>query len=278
MNDCAPSCLGDAFATLAASQCEVILNALNNANDRHRSVHQARKAIRGLRSLLALVVDAFGADIAPIDRALKKLATSLSPLRDAHVVVATAEKLATGDEAPLWHAVVLTLEARRENLLLQALAKDPAFARRRANVLAISNAIDKLPWGQHKFKAVIRHGLERSERRIAKAEEDARRARSPASVHRWRRRVRRLRLQFEALQRLDDLTSQASQPMVHRHKAIKALSHLTDQLGWNQDLRVLRLLLNKLTDASVTPVIPALRKRLRHEIRIAGQKYRSSNT
>lgn len=278
MNDDAPLSLGNTFAALAQTKCEAILGALNHASDRHRSVHQARKAIRGLRSMLALVKGAFGADIAPIDHALKKLATSLSPLRDAHVVVLTAEKLATGDETSLWCGVMHTLEVRRDNLLLQALTKDPSFSRRRDKVLAISNAIDKLPWGQHKLKAIIRQGLERSERRIAKAKEDARHAKSPASVHRWRRRVRRLRLQLEALQQLNDQTGLTAQPLAHRHKAIKTLSHLTDQLGWNQDLRVLRLLLNKLTDASVAPMIAALRGRLRHEIRLAGQKYQSSDT
>jgi hypothetical protein len=52
----------------------------------------------------------------------------------------------------------------------------------------------------------------------------------------------------------------------HRGKSTKALAHLTDRLGRCQDIQVLRSSLKTLGDPSI---LPALRKRLRVEMKLA---------
>ena len=46
---------GSSLAALARKECKAVAKALANRKDRHRGIHEARKALRRLRSLLALV-------------------------------------------------------------------------------------------------------------------------------------------------------------------------------------------------------------------------------
>jgi CHAD domain-containing protein len=242
-----------------------IVRALGHAGDRHRGVHQARKAIRRLRSLLALAQTQFDAALTQLDRALRQLGLQLSPLRDAHVVVATAARLAKTAcaHAADWRELNQQLIVQRDALLATALADDPRFARRRAEVRTIAKAIAQLPWAQvstEHIKAALAHSHRRAERAERKAHQRA----TAERIHRWRRRLRRLRMQWEVLASLgtaiDVLPKQlAAHPL---RKVIKTLNRRADQLGWQQDLVVLRTAI----DALPQPLPSAMRKRLLRDI------------
>ncbi len=257
---------GSLLATLARKECKAVAKALANRKDRHRGIHEARKAIRRLRSLIALVGDAVGNETAKIDIALRHLAKRLSALRDSQVAVAMAEKLAGGDDAGEWAIAAQVLAAQRDLLLEKELQKDPDFARRIAAMTDIAIVLDKLYWKRVSRKSLQR-SIKQSQRRATKSECDATEQATPASLHRWRRRVRRLRLQLEALHALDRVSEAAMLAgAAHKSKSAKALAHLADQLGWRQDIEVLRAALKTFPDATI---LASLRKRLRLETKLA---------
>lgn len=248
--------VGDALAMQAARECRVIVRALASTQQRHVAIHRARKSIRHARAILALGREDFGEALAPVDRALQRAARSLSALRDAHVVVATARALADarrGDDAVAWNRVADRLQVRSDALMAGALQDDPAFAARRARIHAVARAIAALPWHGLKRK-VVRQALARTENRASAARERALRKQTAERLHRWRRRLRRVRLQRNALARIDA----ALVPTPSRtHESSRKLKRRTDALGRRQDLVVLAHLLGKVTEASERPRLRA---------------------
>jgi CHAD domain-containing protein len=112
---------GSVFAALAQEQADLALRSLAQRRNRHGAIHATRKAIRRLRSLLALCRHSLEPEVSVVDRKLKRLASGLSRLRNAHVVVVTASRLARGDDRDIWLDVASRLEARRDALLADAL-------------------------------------------------------------------------------------------------------------------------------------------------------------
>lgn len=259
--------LGEALHSLAQADCGTVDRALGRSRDRHRAVHRARKAIRSLRAMIALLDPVFGEPATSVDRSLKSLALELSPLRDAHVVVAAAEKLAGDDQSSSWHHVARLLVARRNRLLRQTLQRDPAFAGRRCRLQQIASALDQLPW-QTVTPELVERALALSECRMRKAERRARARGSATNMHCWRRRVRRQRLQLHAVRRVCTRQAYPIARSAKEHKTVVMLKELADRLGWRQDLEVMRSLLDDLPDASLPRA--ELSKQLRRSMRAAG--------
>ncbi len=245
-----PPAIGPAARALADRECRAIAAALALQPDVHDAVHRARKTIRRLRALLA-VLESSDLETARTDAALRRLGHGLSALRDAHVVVETCQHLAAQQPAPPWAEVCRRLMARRDVLLARALARDPAFARRYAALLRIAGELQAQPWDALSARD-LRKGLARSECRTAKAEKRAARTADPQDLHRWRRRVRRLRMQLEAMPALDSALAASVKRTGPGHQA-RALHALGDQLGRQQDLRMVRNLVR------VMPGVPERR-------------------
>ena len=251
--------LGAALHALAQQEVQALLDALGNTRSRHRGVHEARKAIRRLRSLLLLGRTGFGHVGEQLDADLKALAITLSELRDAHVVVDTAGALARshhGERAhKRWVALRRKLSTRRKYVLESALAADPGFGQRRGNVALHAGTIDLLPW-QALDQSALRRELARSLRRMRKAEQHAtQHGADHEQRHRWRRRLRRLRMQWNALKTLHKHASDiAVRTDTH---ALLAWLHTqaprfgqvaksADALGKEQDLALLRTAIEQL--------------------------------
>lgn len=248
--------VGETLAVQAARECRVIVNALANTRDRHGAIHRARKSIRHLRAILALGREPFGEALPPIDRKLRGMARSLSRLRDAHVVVATARALADAhraDDAKAWSRVSDRLHERSEALLADALQRDPAFAARRARIHALARTIAALPWHTLKRK-VARRALARSERKMAAARERASRRSTAKRLHRWRRLLRSVRLQRQALLSIDPALVPSRGP---KQEGSRKLKRRIDVLGVRQDRVVLNQLLAKVTEADERPKLRA---------------------
>ena len=231
---------GVALAAIAAGYADEALRALGRARDRDKAVHRARKAIRKLRCALALGGASLGSDLPAIDMELKTLVTGLSVLRDACVVVQTARHLAEAGQGTAWQAVADRLEQRRRRLLEQALIDDPGFAGRRRCLEQIAVRMARLPWDAVDEDA-LRRAIEQSRRRLEKAAARAASKPSAARQHRWRRRVRRLRLQLAVIDKLQRAAPALRDARLTRHApSIASLARLADRLGWRQDLYVLR--------------------------------------
>jgi CHAD domain-containing protein len=245
-----PPEIGPAARALAHGECKAIADAFERTPEVHEAVHRARKTIRRLRALLALL-ESSALETAAADAALRRLGDGLSALRDAHVVVETCARLASAQPDQRWEAVCMRLTARREAVLARVLARDPAFARRQAALLRIATDLQAQPWESLRGSD-IRKGLARSERRTQKAEKRATRSHDADDLHRWRRRVRRLRMQLEAVPRLAPSRAVPIKGPGHTRHA-RALHALSDQLGGQQDLRMVRNLVR------VMPGVPERR-------------------
>ena len=251
--------LGAALHALVRQDVQALLDALGDMRSPHRGVHEARKAIRRLRSLLLLGRKRFDAEGKRLDDELGTLATGLSDLRDAHVVVDAAGTLVRGHHDgkahARWIALQRQLSRRRKQVLDRTLADDPRFARRRDSVALHGAMIDLLPW-QALDRDAVRRELARSLRRMRKAGKEATRRDADAGQrHRWRRRLRRLRMQWNALKTLQ---KHAGDPGVRAdidallawlHTQAPRFGHIeksTDALGAAQDLILLRAAIDHL--------------------------------
>jgi CHAD domain-containing protein len=231
---------GFPFAELAIDLADSINGLLVRRKNRHLAIHAARKSIRRLRSVFDLCGKALGPEVEGIDRQYKRIAASLSTLRDAQVVANTAGLLAKAEGDGPWQDVYTGLKRRRNVLLAKALGTDPEFAKRRKQLDALAKAVRALHWNDLGIDQ-LRKRIARSERRVAKAERASVAAPSAVHRHRWRRRLRRLRMQRQAIQ-----TVAKSAPALKAlqtgagHASIKTLSKRSDDLGRQQDLQMLR--------------------------------------
>jgi CHAD domain-containing protein len=222
--------------------CRTARQALTRRGDADEAIHEARKAIRRLRSLLAVARDRVEG-IEAIDDQLDRLGDGLSALRDAYVVVATSRELSTREDASGWPDAIDRLARERDALLARERARDPGFARRKRAIARIERRLRTLSWQVR--KPDLRAALKRGQRRVETAGERAEANPRPRNLHRWRRRVRRLRMQLVAAQALaPGLAREVAEPSLK--KQLRRLHDLAEALGRYQDLQVLRARLRRM--------------------------------
>jgi hypothetical protein len=255
---------GSLFAELAVDLADSISRLLARRKDRHLAIHAARKSIRRLRSVFDLCGKPLGPEVEGIDRQYKRIAASLSTLRDAQVVASTAAMLAKAEGSGSWQDVHTGLKRRRHALLAEALGTDPDFAERRKQLDALAKAVRSLHWNDLGIDQLSKR-IARSERRVAKAERASVAAPSAVHRHRWRRRLRRLRMQRQAIQTVAK-AAPAMKPLRTGagHASIKTLSKRSDELGRQQDLQMLR---RSLTTLDKSLPLAMLRRSLRVEMK-----------
>ncbi len=257
----ASSRTGKRVAALAADEIQVLAAALAEAPAMPAGVHEARKSIRRLRSLLALVRAPLGkAEVRAIDDALQALAKGLSALRDGQVVLDTAEHCARhagdADETASWQSLTPLLAHQQDHRMAEALADDPGFVRRQAQAHRQAEQLRALPW--HRLHANdLRQGLARSLHRQQRAQEAAL-AGDTDDLHDLRRKSRRLRMQLNAMKRLRVSTHGAA-------LASRDIAELVDHLGALQDLALLQRALDTLEPSPHPDAWPvAARRRMAH--------------
>ncbi len=112
----------------ATQECRSIIAALSASDDPHADIHAARKAIRRLRALLALLQDS-AIELKDEERSLQRLGDSLSDLRDAHVVVRAAVYLPGAQAAAAWPVITARLVQRRDRIDAAVVASGRAWRR-----------------------------------------------------------------------------------------------------------------------------------------------------
>lgn len=212
----------------------------------HRAVHEVRKAVRRFRSVLALCGEAAPDAFERIDRRVRRIGKALSALRDAHVLVGTAAAVRRRDRREtIWHALDALLVEKRATLLAQLRADDPDFdALRRRAARATRELADADVDGV--TGTAVARALDDSAARAVRTERKAKGSTRETVRHRWRRQVRRLRLQLEGLEAIaqDAQTSaeariQAQRILaeaIDRMPSAATLAVLADRLGRRQDL------------------------------------------
>lgn len=249
--------IGSALGTLAARECRRLLRALGMRKQRQEGIHEARKSCRRLRSILPLLPP--GRPIDTADHGLQELARSLGPMRDAYIAARTAKLLATAHARSVTPEVLAALEQRCEQMIDAALKQDPHWRHRRAEAQRITAAIQALPW-QDIRPSSARQTLKRSKRRVKKAHKKALALRTPPASHRWRRRARKLRYQFDFVRKARRMAGMKKARTQRYGDQAKHLSTLTDQLGWRQDFQIFLGAVEALPDSAK---VLALRRELK---------------
>lgn len=227
-------------------QLQRAIHQLGRPGDaRHDGIHQARKALRRSRAVLALAAPSWNrpprraADAAAdpahrhaagvlhrADAELRRLCRGLSSLRDADALQDALLHLVRDAvigplEGERLGVPVLALRQRR---LDAALARDPDFVRRRQRIAKVAAALGALPWAEVASDSVVEAHAQ-ARQRLEKARRRARRSNDPEDGHRLRRRLRRLRQQEQVLAR-------AAPDLALRTEGLEALA---TQMGLAQD-------------------------------------------
>jgi CHAD domain len=228
---------GKELERLCAAQMVALIVGLRRSRHRHRGIHEARRAIRRVRSILAFKAAKADARVDSIDRKLRALALELSPLRDAHVAFELAAQraadVAANDHAR-WQDIARGLRRARDSLLKQALSDDGAFRQKIASAEEIAAKLETLDW--RRLSATrIHKALAQSEARAEKAKSRLRRRPSLPGKHRWRRRLRRLRMQVRALEE----AGHADADVVRLKRRLPAIKAQADKIGERLDERLL---------------------------------------
>jgi CHAD domain len=212
-----------AFALAQLDQAERHL--AREGEDRHAGIHQARKCLRRSRALLALATKSFAAESERLDAALGRLCRGLSSLRDAHAILEALRQVQTDaptDTRAALAGVDAPARAHRDALLARALARDPEFAARRQRLRGMRERLARLDWSAVDAN-VLRDGLARSERRLAKARKRARKHPQDDELwHSYRRKLRRLRQQDSLLAEIGSPVRPDTEGLAERAHALGA--------------------------------------------------------
>lgn len=254
-----PVDLGAALqATTFAQLYRIDEHLMHRGGHPHGAVHETRKAVRRFRSILALCASVDPHTLSAVGLSIRGIGKKLSLLRDAHVVTETAAAMRQdGDHVEMWRDLRAALKQKRDELLARTLEEDPSFARLRKRALRSVKKVAALSFSSLTGEDIVL-ALRESAARMRKGEHDAEENRSIAARHRWRRRVRRLRLQLECFQ---EIARDEEMPATVRVQArwvlsealdtmpsAAALTMLADSLGAQQDIAGLKAVLKRHDD------------------------------
>lgn len=196
----------------------------------HAGIHQARKSIRRVRAMLALCGTTLGPGSALVDRQLRRLNRQLSPLRDAHALVETLDRLALKPRNPQTREALASarkIAGRR----CTALARQADFVRALGEVEAVvamlQAALHGLPWTDVTVPTLM-EAMDAAARKTKRERQHATAHDDAEDWHRWRRSMRRLSQQQRAA---------AAAGLVLQPDGFDR--HLTEQLGVMQGLSLL---------------------------------------
>ncbi|GAB3093074.1 CHAD domain-containing protein [Lysobacter terrae] len=212
---------GPALRDYAIHELDMAREGLARTGHVHAGTHQARKAIRRARAVLALGEARLGVDATLIDRALRTVNRDLSELRDAHALVEVLERLAERAHDPA-DRQLLRQAVRRARRASGRVKKRHAQERQAAeeSLAALRASLQGLPWSTLTWPE-CQAAIARSAERARSVQERARNSDKDARWHRWRRRVRLLVLERRAC-------SQCGMAAVAE---LRFDQHLAEQLG-----------------------------------------------
>ncbi|HUH81353.1 MAG TPA: CHAD domain-containing protein, partial [Solirubrobacteraceae bacterium] len=204
--------LSDGLKRMATEQLELAieqLSARNGAGPAEEAIHEARKALKRLRTMVRMLEPTLGEQaLAQETGALRDAAAQLSAARDAEVMLATLEGLVERHPRKLDRRGVRRLRARLAEERDQARAQTLGDPVRMALVIADLSACRLRvqtwePPPKDRERDLLEPGLRRlygAGRRRYKRAKSSNGERALA-MHEWRKRVKDLRYLGELLQR-----------------------------------------------------------------------------
>jgi len=226
------------------------------------AVHQARKNMKRVRAVLRLKMDAAAIDTAEERRRCRRIGRRLSSLRDADVMLLTLQKVMVDAGARLPSSRVGDLQTELENRRAALLAAG-AFDSRviealRSDLAAVIRDVEARPVPRLN-DAILIDAVRTSKRKGCAAYEKLGRRASDEALHRLRKRAKR-ELYQRAL-----LDGRVTMDLARQQD----LDVLSAELGWHQDLVVLRA-----AAAEHNALCPDLDVQLRRQIRNSRRRAR----
>ena len=215
-------------------------------------IHQVRKRCKKLRGLLRLFRDSLGETYSLENSAIRELARGLSASRDAQVMLATYDDLRTRFSEQLAGPAYDALRSELTQFCQQRLEEDQHppvamdAAEHQLRELAQRIATWQLTGRRRNSKsafATLAGGLAETYGRGLQGLQVAREAATPEAFHEWRKRVKYHAYHCRLLHNI--------WPAVLKCRAAAAMK-LSDQLGADHDLAVLRGALEELATAQAT--------------------------
>jgi len=242
--------VADGLRRVTAERLDHAVAALRTGDDAATAIHDARKDVKKVRSLLRLARGGLGdAAVRREQDALRAAAALLSAARDADVLAATVDDLAERYAGQLPHAAFTAAhEAVAGGRALSAgdvrAVRDDAAAA----LAAVRDDAGDLRWNRCD-RSTVDGGLARSYRRGRRALRDHDVVDGDVeALHAWRKRAKDLWYQQRLLEE--------DWPVVLRAQAAEA-HRLTELLGDHHDLAVLRDSLDGEEHADVVELIDA---------------------
>ncbi len=197
-----------------------------------KSVHSARKRCKEVRALARLVKSSIGQDFDEFDRSVRRAATAVSEIRDAHVVLQTFDRLVVASDDS---ADVAQLERVRAELQRDA---DRATSELQHGAPGVRDAVALLEtardgvssWKVRRGIETLADGVEATFKRGRRAMRRAGRSPSDAQVHEWRKAVKHL---WYDIRLLENASPSMLAPLAD------VLDELAETLGDHHDLAVL---------------------------------------
>jgi CHAD domain len=248
--------IGICLHAYVLQQFDLAGRSLGRSRERlHTGVHDARKAIRRIRATLDLGRARLWPAAGQVFDELRELCRHLSQVRDAHAVIETLDRLrksaADAGQRELLKRIRKNLSKKHASAVSRLLRQDRGLRKLLVRIRGLREATDALDWSPIDADD-IRHALQRSDRRAGRTGQGSTRKQQVAMRHRWRRRLRRLRHQMVILEaelgwRLfrDSPSSGREGIAAPEWKAnvrfsLADLGHMTELLGHEHDLRLLR--------------------------------------
>jgi CHAD domain-containing protein len=203
---------------MALGQFEIAIAGLQGTPDRETGVHQARKALKRVRAVLRLVRDILGDDVYRAENIVARdVARVLSPVRESFVLARTLDSLLTGEPDAISPATATELRdhlrakhletagaiLNDRDLMANLLTSVKCAATRFAhwpvmNIEVGDDVVDIRPTIPDRFES-LEPGMRRVYRRGRNRLRAAEQLPTMTNVHEWRKRVKYLRYQMEAL-------------------------------------------------------------------------------
>ncbi len=202
--------LAGGLKRMAGEQLELAieqLSASNGAGPPEEAIHETRKALKRLRTIVRMLEPGLGEQaLAQEATTLRDVAAQLSLARDAEVMLSTLESLVERHPRKLHRRGVRRLRARlieeRDRALAETLGDPVRMALVVADLSACRLRVQTWQDPRRSDRQLLEPGLERLYGQGRRRYRRARRARGdPAlAMHRWRKRVKDLRYLGEMLQ------------------------------------------------------------------------------
>jgi CHAD domain-containing protein len=238
--------MSEAVRRVACAELDAAYAGLSSPPDRHRGVHDARKCLKRIRSLLVLIRPGLPEPVflSLTDR-IRTIARGLAPAREAHALLDAIDKLGDGDHDHGESTPIRALRAwlhRRRQAAERSLESNTASDAMRG-LFALRPAMASLAVYPDAFQPVAK-GLRESYRSGRKAFTHAFGSGSDEDFHEWRKTLQ------HHWRHMQLLTPCWPSELSARVEAARTLSQL---LGDDHDIALLRQLVSAPTMVFASP-------------------------